>query len=688
MRKLVLLSALLGLYGCRCGGRVNQVQPSLGYAPPTLDFGPVKAGTVATRAVTVSAQTQAEVILSDVSVTDAVGAFALGASVQTIPGLSSERVEIAFAPTAYQAYAGELVLKSNDADRPEVRLPILGEGAKPVLVVTPTCEVAQRCTGTVTTAPPSITYAPEPYLRLREIPVTELPAVNLVNEGQVSLLVTRLAIEGPDAAAFLFQGNSTLPAGGLEIAAQAGVNLAVRFKPTSDTQQSYAAEVVIESDDPDRPQVRVPLAGALRPNLPPKVCANLVRVKPVDDSERDYSGTSDWAPLLTAPAGGYDFSATRDVAPRAEAIFSAISSASDETACTSDPEDARIGLTYLWTVTQTPTGAQGLGLSGATTPQATIRPIVTGEYALLLTVKDTQGNTTAVPIKFSVAVKQDLVAQLQWNGAQDVDLDLHLVRPSAVTNAGDPWSGVFGFFDQGASNKTSGDMNGYARLRQSTTAGFDFEWGLPGTPDDPRLNLDDTGSGALVENVSLNRPENDPLCATSPCTYKVLVHYFKDGRVPPSTACAVDGGTGCRDGEACDCVAPARCVANDAPVGTSPSGAGKCFDAPKPVVRIFLKGSSTPAATVPLDTLSPADDLRLGAPCQMLYVADVVWPAKADAGTQPDGGPGLATIVVKGADVSGRVTAPLIGRFGFRQNGSLQCSPDDSARAWYTRQPE
>jgi len=45
---------------------------------------------------------------------------------------------------------------------------------------------------------------------------------------------------------------------------------------------------------------------------------------------------------------------------------------------------------------------------------------------------------------------------------------------------------------------------------------FDFDWGETGTSDDPRLNLDDTGSGVLVENVSLNYPEHDPKCDAAP----------------------------------------------------------------------------------------------------------------------------------------------------------------------------
>jgi hypothetical protein len=688
MRRVAVCFLLLASVGCRCGGKVNQVSPSIGTSPVQVDFGPVKVGTEAKRSVRIIAQTNTQLTLSSVAVSSSSGTYRLTKPLDSVAGLSEDTIEITYKPIDYQADLGEVVIASNDPDRSEVRLPISGEGGKPILKVVPQCETAQKCTGTATVTPPSIVYAPEPYARLREIPVTELPSVAILNDGPVEMLLTKLSIEGPDAAAFIFQGNSSIPAGGLPIGAMAGVNLNIRFKPTSDTKTSYSAEVVIQADDPDKPEVRVALSGTLRPNLPPKVCANLIQVKPYQDTIIDYSGASFWTPLLVPPVGGYDFSLTRDVSPRAEAIFSAISNVTDDTACTTDPEDGRIGLTYLWSVVSTPTGAGTIAFQSPTSSQATLRPLITGEYNLTLTVKDTQNNTTVVPIKLSVALKQDLVAQLQWTGTQDVDLDIHLVRPSAVTTPSDPWSGVFSFFNQGTNGTTSGDINGYSVGRKSTTAGLDFEWGTTGTSDDPRLNLDDTGSGALVENVGLNKPENDPLCATSPCTYKVLVHYFKDGRAPPATSCSVDGGVVCKDGEVCNCTAPKRCVANEAAINTTPSGAGKCFDAPKPVVRIFLKGSPVAAATVPLDTLSPADDLAIGAPCHMLYVADVVWPAKADAGTQLDGGPGLATIVVKGADGTGRVISPLWTRFGFRQQGSLQCSPDDSARSWYTKQPE
>jgi hypothetical protein len=319
-----------------------------------------------------------------------------------------------------------------------------------------------------------------------------------------------------------------------------------------------------------------------------------------------------------------------------------------------------------------------------TTSQAQLRPVVTGAYTLELTVTDARMAATSVLIRFAVAIKQDLVAQLQWQGFSGVDLDLHLVRPSAV-DGGDPYTGAFSFFNAGAANKTSGDVNGFARRVRDTNqgAGFDFDWGQPGASDDPVLNLDDRGTGALIENVSLNFPEHDPLCATSSCTYRVMVHYFNDGRMHAAApACVVDGGAGCLDGEPCSCAAESRCVAE----GTS--GSGKCYPAPAPVVRLYFFGSPTPAAVVPLDTLVPADALRLGAPCTMWHVADVAWPAATEIGSLPDGGTPPPVVTVIGADGTGRLSSPSFARFGVRQSGgSLQCSPDSTQGAidWYSR---
>ncbi len=693
---------LLSVPGCKCGPGVKRVNPNLKVSPPLLDFGQVKNGTSATSTLTLESLSDAQVTITSLKLESGVApggaeAFALGSMPTSVAALQSVKLDVRFSPTVLEDYQANLVISSDDPDHAVIKVPLQGTGARPIIQVTPECDPARKCTGTVVVSPPSIDFGAQPYMALLQPDPTTLPQINIVNGGQVPLLLTGLSITGADAAAFTFAASATLPPGGLPIDPMAGDNLPLRFQPTSDTQMTYTAQLVITSDDPDNPTITIPLTGTLRPNLPPVVCLNLVKVQPLNDLLKDY--TSDWPNQLVAPAGGYDFTLDRDVEPRAEAEFSAISNSTDMTACTSDPEDGRAGLTFAWTLVSAPPGASMLGISGATTADAKLRPIVTGEYVIRLTVTDSQGHATSVTAKFDVAVKQDLVAQLQWTGFSGVDLDLHLVRPSAVTQTSDPFSGVFDYFTSGPANKTSGDINGYSRLVQMNNAGFDFDWGGPGTTDDPTLNVDDTGSGPLVENISLNHPENDPLCAGdagTSCAYKVLVHYYQDSRNPGTPPpCYVDGGVQadgglCKDGATCDCGAGLACVADGAPVGDAGMGIGKCYAPPQPVVRIFLKGSATPAAEIPLQSLTPPDTLAIGAPCQMLYLADVNWPAKTLIGSLPDGGTPPATITVHGADVSGRITSPSLGRFGYRPpGGGLACVSDVSqgSVAWYSKEP-
>lgn len=695
MRALLLIALFVAVSGCKCGPEVAKVNPSLGVAPAGLDFGQVKVAESKQLTVRLESQTRTPVVFSSIVIEGgAAAAYRLGTAPTQIDSLGNATLTITFTPPAVAAFTASLVLNSNDPDRPATRIALAGEGAEPKLELTPDCQSARGCNATVVVDPPSIDFGMEPLVRLLPIDATRLPTVVVVNAGAVALQVTSAVFGGTDAAAFSVAGGAPIPDGGVILEPNAGFNLPIRFVPTSEAQASYAAELTITSDDPDKPSVTVQLRGTLRPNLPPVVCANLVRVVPqlIGDAPRDYASTAFWTPLLTPPAGGYDFTATRDVRPDELAVFSATSDTANVTKCSTDPEDGRTGLTYLWRLTSTPPGAQNLALSGATTAQVQLRPIATGQYTLELTVTDSRMSSTVVTMRFAVAIKQDLVAQLEWEGFSGVDLDVHLVRPSAVTGS-DPFTGAFTFFNAGASGKTAGDLNGYAKRTKDNNAGagFDFDWGAPGDTDNPTLNLDDRGAGQLIENVSLNYPEHDPLCATAPCTYRVMVHYFEDLRMhtsPPS--CAVDGGAGCLDGEACSCASSSRCVAESAPANAAALGNGKCYPAPKPVVRLFFKGSPTPANVVPLEGLMPADEVLLGAPCKLWHVADIAWPPVTAIGSLPDGGTPPPVVTVIGADGTGRVSTPSLARFGLRAvGGSLRCEPDTTQNAvqWYSRQP-
>jgi hypothetical protein len=692
MKKLFVLATAVALVGCRgCDSGVKRVKPVIGVSPVSLDFGKVKVGTSATLPVTIESQSKAELTITSAAIEGAsAGSFKLGEVPATVAQLSTSKLEITFTPSNYEAYGAVLVIASSDEEHPKIEVSLTGEGAKAKISVTPECDPVRKCTGSVVVNPPSIDFGAEPFQRLLAPDPTTLPDVSIISAGDVDLVVKRIEITGADKAAFKFIGNATLPAGGLILEPTAGRTIAMQLKPTSETQQSYVAVLEIESDDADNPLIKVNLKGALRPNLPPVLCANLIKVDQGDSTVSRYDTKPFWDLLLVPPAGGYDFGKSREVQPNSYVTFSALSDP-DETKCTTDPEDGRAGVEYLWEPLSWPNGAVPLTINGNKNSQATMRVgALTGEYVVKLTVTDVQKHATTTTLKFTVAIRQDLVAQVSWIGYPNIDLDVHLVRPSSQTTT-DPFSGAFSFFEEAPTSKTCGDINGWAANYKRTNTGVDFDWGDPGTADDPKLNLDEQGGSVTpVENVSVNYPEDDPRCATGPCRYKVMVHYFKDARnaLPDGGTpgpCQVNG-TSCKDGERCNCTDTAtRCVANDAPNASAPTGAGKCIVPPQPTVRIFVKANPTPAAVIPLDTLSPADRLELAAPCQMLYVADVIWPQRSDAGIDA----GAVQVIIKGQDDAGYITSPVIQRFGVRSNGSTGCSPNTTkgGQAWYAPAP-
>lgn len=690
--------------GCRCGSGVSAVKPSLTVSPASVDFGQVKNGEAQARTLTFEARTQAAVAIASIALEPGTAAggvegFTLGTRPTSVDPFGKVTMPITFRPTQLVQYQATLVVTSDDPEKPIVRVPLVGEGARPIIAVTPVCERAQQCTGTVTVTPPSIDFGQEPLVRPTPTPASQLPGAVITNDGPVPLSVKRVAIEGPDAAAFTFAQTEATP---WELMPGEGRTPQLRFRPTSAAQGSYQAQLVVESEDPERPRIAVALRGALLPNQPPRVCFNVTRVTPppTGGGPRDYASQASWAPLLVPPMSGYDFTLTRDIRPGELVQLSALSDAVDASTCTTDPETGRANLTWSWRLVSVPMGARVPALAGASTPNLQFRPVVTGDYELELTVSDGMAQTV-VTGRLACAVKQDLVVQLEWTGFDGVDLDLHLVRPSAATS-GDPFSGAFQFFDaptaDGGASQTSGDLNGYAaRTVLPTIAGANFNWGEPGSLDDPTLNLDNTGmsgagpGGDLIENISLDNPEHDARCATSPCRYKVLVHYFRDDRMSSPLACTVDGGTGCRDGERCACAgAGERCVAESAPIGDAGVGPGKCFVAPTPTVRIFVKGARTPAAVIPLQGLAPPDEVAIGGPCQMWSVAEIVWPPRSALGSLPDGGTPLPTIAVTGQADGGAIVSPAFGRFGYRpMGGSLRCSPDltINGASWFGQNP-
>src|SRR5919198_4865788 len=286
--RLTLPAFVLALLLSGCAKeKIQKIRPALAVSPTALDFAKVKVGDVAEQTITLSSQSQAAVAITSATLHDGsapggAAAFELVGVPRTLGALTSAPFAVRFRPDALQAYGARLTVASDDPQRPTIDVPISGEGAQPILQVIAECLPAKSCKGTAASAPPSIDFGEEP-LRAVPIPVLELPTVTLLNAGEVTLAITRLALEGAEPAAFKVEADlalkDRLPDGrpALLLPAGNGVTLPIRFQPFAG-QSEFTAALVIESDDPTHAQVRVGLEGKLGANQPPRICANIVSV--------------------------------------------------------------------------------------------------------------------------------------------------------------------------------------------------------------------------------------------------------------------------------------------------------------------------------------------------------------------------------------------------------------------------
>ncbi|MCB9646747.1 MAG: choice-of-anchor D domain-containing protein [Deltaproteobacteria bacterium] len=209
--------------------------PDIEVLPSQLDFGLVSLVAPARRSVLITNLGFDDLEISDIQATGAFRAPGSGATV--IPPGGAYEVVVEFHPVAVGPVESELLIRSNDQDEAELRIPLIGEG-----IDLPSCSFEL--------APAQLAFG---YV---QIPRTQGRAFEIRNVGSSDCLVTSAALElGTDP-------EFTLPAGDVRsqiIGPGAAFTILVDYSPQAVGSHHGAVELSISSSiDPFH---RVPLVG-------------------------------------------------------------------------------------------------------------------------------------------------------------------------------------------------------------------------------------------------------------------------------------------------------------------------------------------------------------------------------------------------------------------------------------------
>lgn len=453
-------------------------------SPPTIDFGRVGAGGVEMRTVVVTNIGSAPLDIEDITVSGSADFTVLIGDLDPeqdgmpadpdgdgTPGLESGmnfELTVIYAPEVDGPDSGEISIRSNDSNRPEVRVTLTANGASPCIRVNPeTLEFAAALQGRTTNRPVRVESCGGQALEITDAYLADDSSpVYVIADGSVELPVDLPALEQDQEAPFQ--------------------NILVGFTP--DDTAAYGATLIIESNDPLRPMIEVPITGRGTLNDCPVavVSEDTFNVLPLDIIELDASASTD----ADGPGG----------AP----------------------------VRYVWTVTQQPEGSTvtpverfqdprrplDTGIADdPTTPRALFFVDLAGDYTIELTVADNLDLVApsdscpqpAAVVRIEALPDQDIHVQMVWNTPGDADqtdsdgsdVDLHLRHPNGRNWAQAPLDCYY------------------------ANAGPD--WGPAGPPGNPSLDIDDV-NGAGPENINLDEPEDTDALGGQ---YRIGIDYYR-----------------------------------------------------------------------------------------------------------------------------------------------------------------
>ena len=448
-------------------------------SPRTLDFGAVEAGESAVETISVQNIGRLPLTISGVSVNGPADFSArLGDRLLTGGGAFEPiviepdgriTIDVTYAPPSAGPDQGQLIITSDDPQRPTENVNLVANGAAACLRV----------------VPDAVEFGAALLVEDRAAPTPNRQLLSVESCGSTPLRVDRFEFQGGDAfdlaEPFMVEEGEPLillPAAtpGEAFPSQP---VPIGFWPV--LADAYGGTLLIHSNAEDSP-TRVQLFGrGVNNTCPiPDVTEETYQVQPLDIITLDGSPSVD--------PGGQVVEWEWSVVERPDGSVSA----------------------PLQRIADLQRPADGGDPDDTSDPTAQFFVDLAGRYVIDLRVKDNLGQYSCDPVAYKrVTIEavpdKDLHVQLVWSTPDDpdetdrigTDVDLHFKHG----DAGASWNA---------------DANGY----DCYFANVNPDWGIAGdAADNPSLDIDDT-NGAGPENVNLNRPEPG-------VTYEVGAIYFR-----------------------------------------------------------------------------------------------------------------------------------------------------------------
>ncbi|MDP7111793.1 MAG: choice-of-anchor D domain-containing protein [Myxococcota bacterium] len=220
---------------------LQELDPDIFVSPEEVDFGTVTVGVSSQQTLAIHNVGGGTLSVDSVEMVDPAGPF----SVQDFGGtLSSEdvtEVQVTFLPSELGPAEGSIRVISDDPDEAEVLVPVFA------------VDVLEAPTPAIAWSPSSLDWGAVPSGGAVTMSVT------VSSVGTADLAMSDIYLDGSSSAEFTLETNPAPTT----LAPSYTTQIDVLYTPTDEVADS--GTLVILNDDPDTPQVEIPLSGELQP---------------------------------------------------------------------------------------------------------------------------------------------------------------------------------------------------------------------------------------------------------------------------------------------------------------------------------------------------------------------------------------------------------------------------------------